>query len=135
MGLQMMGLNVKCIVTGYLLVTLIVWGSAAYTNRVNSKRADADPLKKNYHPYAIRLIFIWPILVLGWLTYQAFFIILYGFFLILFTIALVAFRRPFLFILLDKAMTRIGNKILKANTFLINTFFPQWKPQTGSPPP
>ena len=130
----MTGLNIKCIVTGYFILTLIVWGSAMYTSIANSRRKDSDPSKKNFHPYALRLIFIWPIYVIGWLIWQAFLIVLYGFFLILFTIALVAIRKPFLFIWLDKVMTWIGNRILKANTLLINTFFPQWKPQTGSSP-
>jgi len=131
MGHMTLGLDINCI-GSYFLISLIVWGCAGYVYRVNSKRTSDDPLKKNYHPYAIRLVPIWPILVLGWLVYQVFFAFLYGLFLILFTVALVAIRKPFLFIWLDKIMTWIGNKILKANTLLIKIFAPQWKPQTES---
>jgi hypothetical protein len=39
--------------------------------------------------------------------------------LVLFTIGLMAIRKPFLFVWLDKIATKIGNKLLDANTFLI----------------
>jgi hypothetical protein len=89
-----------------------------------------DPKKKHFHPAAILMIaFTWPflaplIVVLLILRFVFFFLkaILYGIFLVLFSFALIGIRKPFLFRLLDKIMTSIGNALLEANTFLIRLF-------------
>jgi hypothetical protein len=41
----------------------------------------------------------------------------------LFTIAVLVIRKPFLLIWLDKIATKVGNKLLEANTILIQAFF------------
>ena len=50
-------------------------------------------------------------------------VLVYVVFLVLFTIALLVIRKPFLLIWLDKIATKIGNKLLGVNTFLIKIIF------------
>jgi hypothetical protein len=115
---------------GYILLSLIILMCTGYVYRVNSRRAADDPQKKNYHPLAIPMIFIWPVFALARVLLFILKALTYGIFLILFAVALVVIRKPFLFILLNKAVTKIGTMFLKANTFLIRVFFPQTNPST-----
>ncbi len=115
---------------GYILLSLIILMCTGYVYRVNSKRAADDPAKRVYHPAAIPMCLAWPIFVLVQILLFILKALAYGVFLILFAVALVVIRKPFLFILLNKAATRIGTLFLKANTFLIRAFFPQTTPRT-----
>ena len=117
----------------FILLSLIVWACAGYSYRVNAKRPADDPKKRDFHPAAIILApFIWPFLLFAWIVFFMSKTLLYGVFLILFTIALLAFRKPFLLMWLDKIARKVGDKLLEANTFLIKITFGDWErdPQT-----
>jgi hypothetical protein len=99
---------------------------AGYAYRVNDKLPGDDPNKKNFHPAAVYLVpFTWSALLVIYLLLFVLRALLYGIFLVSFTIALVAFRKPFLLVWLDKIARKIGNKLLEANTFLARQLFPQ----------
>ena len=115
----MLGLYLPECFTGYLLISLILVGCAGYVYRVNSKRTADDPLKQNYHPHAIWLTPIWPLLVLGWIICFVVCAILFGVFLLITIVLLVVFRKPFLIEWAKKLMTKIGHRVLKINSFLI----------------
>ncbi|PWB74454.1 MAG: hypothetical protein C3F07_07435 [Anaerolineales bacterium] len=120
----------KYICNCVIVLTFIIIGCAGYAFRVNERRKDDDPKKKRCHPAAIFLAPITlPFLLFFWIFLFILRSLLYGLFLILFTIALVAIRKPFLLIWLDRIATWIGEKLLEANTFLIRIFLPQWDTQ------
>ena len=113
---------------GFIVLSLIFWAFAGYAYRVNAKRPDDDPKKRGFHPGAIFLAPItWPLFLFGSISIFVIKALVYGVFLILFTIALLAFRKPFLFVWLDRIATYIGNKLLEANTFLIKIAFGDWE--------
>jgi len=107
-----------------LVLMFILFLCAGHAYRVNMRRAPDDPLKRDFHFSAILLAPItWPLFLF---TYTSIFltrVLVYVIFLILFTIALLAIRKPFLLIWLDKIASRLGNKLLGANTLLIKAFF------------
>ena len=108
------------------LLMLFLIACAGYAYRVNAKLPEGNPKKKNYHPAAIYLAPItWPLFALGWLSLFTIKALLYGIFLVIFTVGLIAIRKPFLFIWLNKIATKVGNRLLEANTLLIRLFFPQ----------
>jgi len=125
----MNGLGLIC-TEGYCLTTLILLGCAGYVYRVNSRRTLDDPEKKDYLPLTLYLVIVWPFVAAVWVILSIIRVVLYGVFLILFTTALVAFRKPFLFVWLDKMATKIGNKLLQLNTLLIRWLFLPLKHQT-----
>src|SRR3972149_883318 len=113
---------------GFIVLSLIFWAFAGYAHRVNAKRPDDDPKKRGFHPGAIFLAPItWPLFLFGSISIFVIKALVYGVFLILFTIALLAFRKPFLFVWLDRIATYIGNKLLEANTFLIKIAVGDWE--------
>jgi len=106
---------------------LLIFACAGYAYHVNAKRPSDDPKKKDFHPGAIFLApFTWPFFLFAFIFIFVLRVLVYGLFLILFTIALIAIRKPFLFIWLDSIATYIGNKLLEANTFLIRIVFGDW---------
>ena len=106
---------------------LLIFACAGYAYHVNAKRPSDDPKKKDFHPGAIFLApFTWPFFLFAFIFIFVLRVLVYGLFLILFTIALIAIRKPFLFIWLDSIATHIGNKLLEANTFLIRIVFGDW---------
>jgi len=112
---------------GYILLCLILWGFAGYAYRVNVRRSADDPKKKDFHPAAIFLAPItWPLFIFGFISLFVLKAVLYGIFLVILTIALIVFRKPFIFIWLDKIATKVGNMLLEANTMLIKIFFNPW---------
>ncbi len=131
---------VEYLCNGMFIISLLVVVCAVYAYSVNSRRPDDDPQKKDFHPAAIFMVaFTWPFFLFLFFLLSILRIILfvlrailYGIFLILFTLALVGIRKPFLFILLDKIMTSIGDALLEANTLLIRFFFRPWtnEPET-----
>jgi hypothetical protein len=97
-----------------------MWLFAGYAYWVNSKRPANDPQKKNYNFNAIFLAPIsWPLLLLAGIILLIARSLLYGVFLALFTMALVFVRKPFWLAWLDRMATRIGEKLLNANSTLI----------------
>jgi hypothetical protein len=117
----------------YLLLSLILWACAGYAYQVNAKRSADDPKKKDFRPAAIFLApIMWPLFLLGFLSLFVLKAILYGIFLVMLTIALVAIRKPFIFVWLDKIAKKVGNMLLEANTWLIKIFLSPW---TGNPQP
>ena len=111
----------------FILLSLIIWALAGYSYRVNAKRPADDPGKRDFNPAAIYLAPItWPFFLFAFILIFVLRVLVYGLFLILFTIALVAIRKPFLFIWLESIATYIGNKLLEANRFLIRIVFGDW---------
>jgi hypothetical protein len=105
---------------GLLLFMVFLIACAGHAYRVNSRRSNDDPAKRNFLFGAIWLTPItWPVFLLAALTFFIIRVFIYTLVLILFTIGLITFRKPFLFVWLDKIATQIGNKLLDANTFLI----------------
>jgi len=118
---------------GLVLLLLILILCAGHAYRINARRAQDDPQKLSFHFGAIWLAPItWPLLLLASLMIFIVRIFIYMFLLVIFTIGLLIFRKPFLFVWLDKIATKIGNKLLEANTFLIKVAFgkPIKNPQT-----
>ena len=106
---------------------LVVTACAGYAYYANSKRADDDPKKRNYHPVAIIIAPVtFPLLAIFSLSFFILRVLTYGIFLILFTIALLVIRKPFLLVWLRKTATSIGNALLEANTLLIKLFLKPW---------
>jgi len=109
---------------GIFLLMLFVTACAGYVYLVNARRSADDPKKKHYPLGAIFLTpFIWPFLLLGAFAEIVIRAVSFVVLLILFAIALVAIRKSFLFIWLDKIGTWVGGRLLDANTFLIKAAF------------
>jgi len=109
---------------GLLLLMAILFLCAGYAYRVNAQRPADDPKKRNYRVGAIILApFTWLLFLLASVTIFILRVFVYTAFLVLFTIAFIALRKPFLLIWLDKIATKIGNKLLEANTLLIRIAF------------
>jgi len=121
-----MNFAVYCIKV-YIVISLIFLGFTGYAYRVNSKRKPDDPLKKDFHFAATFLTPIWPFAVVAWILIFILRAALYCIALFLFAVGLVVIRKPFILIWLNKIATKIGNKLLEANTLLIRVFFPQLK--------
>jgi hypothetical protein len=99
---------------------MLLWISAGYTYIVDSLRPADDPLKKNYKFNAIFLAPIsWPLLLMGWVVMLVLRMLHFGVFLILFTLAMIFIRKPFWLVWLHKIVTKIGGKLMEANSFLI----------------
>lgn len=113
----------------YIIGLLVLLAFTGYAYRVNARRKADDPQKKDYSPVAVPMVIAWPIYVLTWTALFILKALAYGIFLIVFTVALVVIRKPFIFKLFDKVATKIGTMFLKANTFLIRSFFPKANPE------
>jgi hypothetical protein len=115
-----------------LVLTLFMIGCAGYAYHVNARRAGDDPLKRNFYFGAVWLAPVtWPLFMLAGITIFILRVFVYTVSLVLFTVAFLAIRKPFLFIWLDKIATKVGNKLLAANTLLIKIFFGK---KVDSPP-
>ena len=111
---------------GKVLLALMsfVGACAGYAYLVNMRRAQDDPLKRDFHLGTVILApFTWPLFLFSFITLFIIRVIVYTVLLVLFTAAFIAIRKPFLFIWLDKIATKIGNKLLEANTLLIRIVF------------
>lgn len=109
---------------GYAIITLIFMMFAGYAYWVNSRQTTSVSTKKVYRFSAIFLTPLWPLLAVIWLLLSLLKALGYGIFLIIFTGAALLFRKPFILIWLEKVALKIGNKLLRANEFLIGLFFP-----------
>lgn len=116
---------------GVILLSLLVLGLAGYAYRVNAQRAADDPDKRDFPLGAIFLApFTWPVLLFFYVTLFVIKALAYGLFLILFTIALLAFQNSELPEWLENRFTRLGNKLLEANRFLLKAAFGDWQRDT-----
>ena len=124
----MINIILKFLFWFYFSISLILFACVEYVYRANARRAADDPLRRDYHPAAVSLFFIWPL----WILVSTLLFILkalaYGVFLILFTVALVFARKPFIFIWLDRMATAIGTRLLRANMLIVRLFLPQTNP-------
>ena len=119
-------LNHLCNCIGLPVLFLLVCMGYAY--RINARRTADDPKKRDYQPGAILLsLLTWPILIFASISLFILRALFYGVFLILFAFALVAIRKPFLLMWLNKVFSSIGDKLLIANTFLIRLAFGELK--------
>jgi hypothetical protein len=107
---------------------LIVFVCAGFAYRVDSQRADDDPKKKDFPPAAVLLApLTWPLFLIAFVSLFLIRALFYGVFLILFTISLIIIPRispeP---TRLELIASNIGEKLLKANTQLIQLFLKPW---------
>ena len=116
--------NPSYLCIGFFLLMAFMLICAGYAYLVNARLARDDPKKRDFHMGAVVLAPItWILFLFASITIFILRVVFYILFLILFTIAVLAFRKPFLFVWLDKIATKIGNKLLEANTFLIKAAF------------
>lgn len=116
--------NPAYVCKGLLLLMLILFLCAGYAYRVNTLRPADDPKKHNYHLGAVILApFTWLLFFFASITIFILRVLMYTIFLIVFLVAFLAVRKPFLLVWLDKIATKVGNKLLEANTFLIKMAF------------
>jgi len=107
-----------------VLISLLVWAFAGYAYHVNAKRPAGDPTKRDFSAPAIFLAPItWPLFLLAYISLFVIRALAYGVFLILFAMALLAFRKPFLLVWLEKVARKVGDKLMEANTFLLRLAF------------
>lgn len=113
--------------SSYILLSLILWTFAGHAYRVNEKRPADDLKKKNFSPVAVHFVpLTWPVLFLLLVLLFIIKALLYGIFIILFAILLVAIRKPFLLVLLERIAIKVGNQLMEANTFLIRVALGNW---------
>jgi hypothetical protein len=111
----------------YIGLCIIIWVCAGFAYRANAKLPADDSTKKAFRPSAIVLApFTLPILVIGTLSLFVLRAILYSLFLVVITIFLVVFRKPKSPTWLEKLVTKIGNILLEANTWLIEIILGPW---------
>ncbi len=114
----------------FIVVTLLTVTCSSFAYFVNSRRLDADPKKKNYHPFAILFAPITlPLLIISSVIFFILRMVTYGVFMVIFTFALIFIRKPFILEWLRKLALTIGDKLLEANTLLIRLFL---GPRAGS---
>jgi len=105
---------------GCFIILIFVVLSSLYAYRANAKRADGDPKKKYFSPYALWLVpIVLPVLAL--FNFMVFFLtgLMFGIFLLLFPFSLLLFREPFLLKWIRKQALKIGNMMLYINTRLL----------------
>ena len=114
----------------FIVVTLLTVTCSSFAYFVNSRRLDADPKKKNYHPFAILFAPITlPLLIISSVIFFILRMVTYGVFMVIFTFALIFIRKPFILEWVRKLALTIGDKLLEANTLLIRLFL---GPRAGS---
>lgn len=114
----------------FIVVTLLTVTCSSFAYFVNSRRLDADPKKKNYHPFAIIFAPITlPLLIISSVIFFILRMVTYGMFMVIFTFALIFIRKPFILEWVRKLALTIGDKLLEANTLLIRLFL---GPRAGS---
>ena len=123
----------KNLCIGMLLISVFVAACAAQAYAVNSQRSEDDPEKKDFRLGALILaLFTWPILVPAIIFLFLLRALLYGVFLIVFSIFLIFMPRdlpeP---TWLESKITKIGNKLLEANTYLLDLMLRPWAKEPG----
>jgi hypothetical protein len=119
---------------GALIVSLLVFACAAYAYSVNAQRSVDDPEKRDFRAGALIFVFFtWPILFPLIISLFIVRVLLYGIFIIIFAVFLMIVPRelpeP---TWLETKMTKIGNVLLEANSFLIKLLLRPWanEPET-----
>lgn len=108
----------------FIVLTIFMIGCAVHAYRANARLPLDDPKKREFHIGAVFLAPVtWLLFLLASVTIFILRAVSYILFLMLFTIAVLVIRKPFLLIWLDKIATKVGNKLLEANTILIQAFF------------
>lgn len=109
---------------GFLLIVVIIMASMSYAYVVNERRDVNDPKKRSYSSHAILIApFTAPFLLLFAVFLFILRALLFFLFIVVFTIALVVIRKPFILEWLRKIALKIGEPLLKANTYLIKLVF------------
>jgi hypothetical protein len=119
---------------GTLLISLLLSACALHAYSVNSRRSADDPEKKEFRWKALIFVFFtWPIIIPALVSLFLLRALLYGIFLIVFFIFLVVLPRdlpeP---TWLETRVTKIGNTLLEANSFLIRLLFRPWTAEPGT---
>lgn len=115
-------LTYSCICLGAL--TVILWSCAVYAYHINARRSADDPEKRDFHFGAILMAPVtWPLILFGSMTIFLLRGLVYVVFLALSLVVLLVIRESSELIWLDKIATKIGNKLLGANTFLLKIAF------------
>lgn len=119
---------VKYLCIGMLFISVFVVACAAQAYAVNAQRSKDDPEKKDYRLGALILaVFTWPVLVPAVFSLFLLRALLYGVFIIVFTVLLIVMpRRLSEPTWLELKITKIGEKLLEANTYLINLMLRPW---------
>lgn len=108
---------------GFLLIVGLCLLFAGYAYRVNARRAEDDPDKKDFDFGAILLAAVsWVILIPASIVAAILRAFLGMIFIVLFAIGVIVVRKPFILKWLDKIMVKIGNKLLAVNTTLLRAF-------------
>jgi hypothetical protein len=98
---------------------------AAFAQLHHKRLPKEDEERKTYHPYAwIAVPFALPFWGLVAILSAILYAILAGFLLLVFILALVVLRKPFLFKWLKETALKVGEPLLKLNTWLLNLIWP-----------
>jgi hypothetical protein len=120
---------------GMLVVSLFVTACAMQAYSANSRRADDDPEKRDYRSGTLVVVFFtWPILLPALILVFIIRALLYSVFIIVFTIFLIILPREITQpTWLERKMTRIGDVLMEANTFLFKLLLRPWaaEPETA----
>ena len=112
---------------------LAVTGCAMLAYFVDSQRPADDPKKKNYHPLAIILAPVtFPILAILSISFFILRVMTYTIFMVLFILALMFIRKPLITEGLQKTATSLGDRLMEANTFIVEFFLSPWTDTNGS---
>lgn len=123
--------NIQCLSWGIFLFVLLTVGCAGYAYQVNTRRADDDPQKRDFHPLAIILAPItFPLYAIVGVATFLLMALLFGVTLILLVALLIFVRKPVILQWLLKKAISFGNKLLELNTALIRLF---WNPRATRP--
>jgi len=96
----------------------------SYAYIVNARRDSNDPKKRDYDLSAILIApFTAPFLLIFAVFLLILRALLFFVFIVVFTIALIVIRKPFILEWLRKISLKIGEPLLKANTYLIRLVF------------
>jgi hypothetical protein len=120
--------HVKYLCIGMLIVSLFATACAAYAYSINLQRLKDDPEKRDYLPGALIFVFFtWPILLPVSISLFLLRALFYGIFMIVFTTFIIILPRetseP---TWLEEKITKIGDALLKANSFLIRLMLGPW---------
>ena len=103
-----------------ILFPVILIAIALFSYQVNANRESNDPEKKTYHPLSPWLAPLTPFFWLGRMIVLAIWSIPFGIFLLLFPFMLILFRPLPPDDPIRKFILKIGNGILKINTWFLN---------------
>ena len=107
-----------------LVYTIFIWGACALAYSRNAHLSTDDPERREYHIAALALApFTLPLIVVFWLLYLALRTVLvsllFGALLILFPFCLIIFNSTSILQGPIELYQKIGDKLLRANTFLL----------------